>query len=137
MLWFFERENQSLRLETRYDNETAEFVVMVQWPDGREQTERFTELETCRSWLAAFDNAVEAERWKPNGPLRPYTSVRAAPNTNDGVGARWIPGGECQWVRVSTTPWAFAAQPPPGDARHHAGRRAWRVRRPCGHAFAR
>jgi len=69
MLWFFEREDQSLRLESTYDNKTAEFVVSVQWPDGREQTERFAELEACRAWLLAFDNAIEAERWKPNGPI--------------------------------------------------------------------
>ena len=73
MLWFFDRDDQSLRLETRYDNDTAEFVAIVRWPDGREQTERFTELEAFRTWLVAFDNAVEAERWKPNSPvILPY-----------------------------------------------------------------
>jgi len=73
MLWFFERDDQSLRLETRYDNDTSEFVVIVRWPDGREQTERFSELEACRAWLAAFDNALESERWTPNGPvILPY-----------------------------------------------------------------
>lgn len=68
MLWFFEREEQALRLETRYDNDAAEFVVTVQWPDGRQQTERFTELEACRAWLVALENALEAERWNPQGP---------------------------------------------------------------------
>ena len=73
MLWFFERDDQSLRLETRYDNDTSEFVAIVKGPDGREQTERFTELEACRTWLADLDNALEADRWTPNGPvILPY-----------------------------------------------------------------
>ena len=71
MLWFCDRDDQSL--ETRYDNDPAEFVAIVRWPDGREQTERFTELEAFHKWLVAFDNAVEAERWKPNSPvILPY-----------------------------------------------------------------
>lgn len=69
MLWFFERERESLRLETRYDNDTGEFVAIVRWPDGRQQTERFTEREEFRSWLVAHDNALEAERWTPNTPV--------------------------------------------------------------------
>jgi hypothetical protein len=69
MLWFFKREDQSIRLEARYDNDTAEFVVQVRWPDGREEVERFSDLELCRTWLAGFDHAIEAERWKPNGPV--------------------------------------------------------------------
>jgi len=69
MLWFFERGEESLRLETRYDNDTAEFVASVRWPDGREKVERFTELEEFRRWLVAFDHAIEAERWTPNAPV--------------------------------------------------------------------
>ena len=73
MLWFFEREDLSLRLETRYDNQTSEFIVTVQWPDGRMQTERFADLEACRGWLAVFDETIEAEQWKPKGPvILPY-----------------------------------------------------------------
>jgi hypothetical protein len=69
MLWFFERDDQSLRLETRYDNNTAEFVAIVLWPDGREQVERFNNLEAFRDWLVALDHALEAERWKPDSPI--------------------------------------------------------------------
>ncbi len=63
----FEREEQALRLEMRYDNDAVEFVVAVLWPDGRQQHERFTELEACRTWLAALENALEAERWHRQG----------------------------------------------------------------------
>jgi hypothetical protein len=36
MLWFFDRETESLRFEVRYENETSEFVVIVTPPDGSE-----------------------------------------------------------------------------------------------------
>ena len=36
MLWFFDREDESLRIETRYDNERSEFVAIVTYPDGSE-----------------------------------------------------------------------------------------------------
>ena len=41
MLWFFDRDNESLRLETRYDNETLEFVAVVRYADGRDLERRF------------------------------------------------------------------------------------------------
>jgi hypothetical protein len=63
MLWFFEREEQSLRLETRYDNDTSEFVAVVRYQDGREHTERFTALDEFRSWLLTFESRLDAERW--------------------------------------------------------------------------
>lgn len=55
MLWFFERDDESLKLETRYDNDTSEFVVIVRHPDGREHTERFTDGDEYGAWLERFE----------------------------------------------------------------------------------
>lgn len=41
MVWFYQRDQVSLSVETRYDNKTAEYVAIVVRPDGRQQTERF------------------------------------------------------------------------------------------------
>jgi hypothetical protein len=68
MLWFFERNEESLRLETRYDNDTSEFVLMVRWPNGREQTERFIDREAYRVRLVALENGFQTERWVRHGP---------------------------------------------------------------------
>ena len=68
MLWFYERNNTSLRLETRYDNQTAEYVAVVHHQDGQQQTERFQKREAFRDWLVAFDQLLEAERWARQGP---------------------------------------------------------------------
>lgn len=69
MLWWFGRNEESLRLETRYDNETAEFVAIVRHPDGREQVERFTEADDFRSWLVAFERDLESQSWTGRAPL--------------------------------------------------------------------
>jgi hypothetical protein len=70
MLWFFERRREALQLETRFDNGSAEFVVIVRYPDGREQTERFSEAEACRTWLAMFERDLERQEWaRKGGPV--------------------------------------------------------------------
>ena len=71
MLWFFERDDESLKLETRYDNDTSEFVVIVRHPDGREQTERFTDGDEYGAWLEHVRakprrSALDSPRWAGN-----------------------------------------------------------------------
>jgi hypothetical protein len=82
MLWFFERNAESLQLETTYDNDTAEYVVEVRQPDGRTHVERFKEREAFEQWLTAFEEKVGAECWtsKSGGPvLLPYGWPDRAP----------------------------------------------------------
>lgn len=67
MLWFFERNEEALKIETRYDNDTSEYVVIVRYPDGHEQTERFNEAEECRSWLVTFERNLETQHWTLQG----------------------------------------------------------------------
>lgn len=67
MIWFFERESESLRVETRYDNDTSEFVAIVRYADGREQTHRFTKMDEFRAWLVAFEQSLEADHWVSQG----------------------------------------------------------------------
>lgn len=70
MLWFFERDDESLRLETRYDNDTSEFVVIVRHPDGREHAERCTDSEEYGAWLETFERNLEHQHWtRRGGPL--------------------------------------------------------------------
>jgi hypothetical protein len=64
MLWFFERDEESLRIETRFDNDTEEFVVLVHWRDRPKQIERFQDAESCRTWLTTFETQLESEGWK-------------------------------------------------------------------------
>ena len=45
MMWFFERSDSILELETRYGNETSEHVIEIRTPDAASETERFTDTE--------------------------------------------------------------------------------------------
>lgn len=68
MVWFWTRDNQDLKFETRYDNDTSEFVVALVWPDGRQDIERFTQIEAFRQRLVALEHRLEEDRWKNVGP---------------------------------------------------------------------
>ena len=63
MIWFYTRDQESLRLETRYDNDTLEYVGVVVHPDGRHDTRRFATLETFREWLVTFETDLQAQHW--------------------------------------------------------------------------
>jgi hypothetical protein len=68
MLWFYARNRVSLSLETRFDNETAEYVAIVYHPDGRRQTERFDTREAFHEWLVTTEQTLASDHWKPDGP---------------------------------------------------------------------
>ena len=68
MIWFYTRDQESLRLETRYDNDTLEYVGVVSHPDGRQETERFGTLEAFQEWLVLFEGELHAHRWTSRSP---------------------------------------------------------------------
>ena len=67
MIWFYERDKVALRLETRYDNKTAEYVAVLHHPDGRQDLQRFSKLETFRQWLMGLEQTLAADRWTQKG----------------------------------------------------------------------
>ena len=69
MIWFYKRDRVSLSLETRYDNETNEYVAIVVHPDGRRETERFATRDGFGTWLKAFEERLTNERWAADGPV--------------------------------------------------------------------
>ena len=68
MVWFFEREQESLRLHTAYDNTTKEFVATVTWSHGRSDQTRFSSIDAFRDWLEKLEAALGQEEWKREGP---------------------------------------------------------------------
>jgi hypothetical protein len=69
MVWFYKRGEASLSIETRYDNESAEYVAIVVGTDGRQQTERFHTREAFRERLMALEQQFQHEQWIPDGPV--------------------------------------------------------------------
>ena len=67
MVWFFSRDTNELRVETRYDNDAAEYVLIVHWPGGRHQTERFSTLAEFRDRVVELQHVIEVEGWLSSG----------------------------------------------------------------------
>jgi hypothetical protein len=70
MIWFFSRDTDELRIETRYDNAAANYVLVVNWPDGRRQTEHFSTLADFRQRVVELQHAIDLEGWLSAGPPR-------------------------------------------------------------------
>ena len=75
MLWFFERNDEVAQLETRFDNETAEYVAVIRWPDGHEDVGRSADAASYRTLLLTLEQQLEAAHWHRDGP--PVISPRA------------------------------------------------------------
>jgi hypothetical protein len=70
MIWFFERDDESLRLETQYDEKAAEYVVSVRYADGQQRVERFKDLEAFQIWIETFDRELAFDHWiSRSGPI--------------------------------------------------------------------
>jgi len=67
MVWFYTREQQSLAVETRYDNDTREYVATVTGAAGAVDTSRFPDAESFRTWLLALEHELTRQNWKPDG----------------------------------------------------------------------
>ena len=71
MIWLFEREDEVLRIETRYDNDTSEFVAIVHYPDAQQMTKRFTDGDAYGRWLEQFEQSLAEGDWSrhASGPV--------------------------------------------------------------------
>jgi hypothetical protein len=67
MVWFWTRDDETLRLETRYDDGARSYVAHLRWPDGREETERYSDARSFRRRLEQLEMALEAAQWRQNG----------------------------------------------------------------------
>jgi hypothetical protein len=67
MLWFYTRDRDSLSLETRYDNQTLEYLAILKYHGGPQETQRFQSAHAFRDWLVSFDQRLVAERWAQQG----------------------------------------------------------------------
>jgi hypothetical protein len=67
MIWFFARDGQDVRIETRYDNKASEYVLVVHWPDGSTQTDRFSSESQFRSRVLELQKHIESEGWRSVG----------------------------------------------------------------------
>lgn len=67
MIWLFQREAQAIRIETRYDRQSSEYVLISEERDGARQTERFRSAAAFRLRLEALEQQLETDRWTRTG----------------------------------------------------------------------
>lgn len=71
MVWIFERQfdhtSEFLRVETKYDNSTKEYMLVVFQTDGTSQTERFRSGPIFQQRLEELEAQLQAERWTQKG----------------------------------------------------------------------
>jgi hypothetical protein len=68
MLWFYTSEQQSLTVETRFDNDSHEYVATVMGATGIPESTRFKSADEFRTWLVALERNLTAQRWRSDGP---------------------------------------------------------------------
>ena len=69
MVWFFARGNDSVRVETRFDNSSREYVLEVAWADRPLQTERFGDLDAFEARVRTVEQQLKAEAWAQVGQV--------------------------------------------------------------------
>lgn len=68
MLWFFDRGNELLEIETRYDNATYEYVLEVRAPTVPSKSERFKDAMSFQKRLLEIEESLGGQRWHRSGP---------------------------------------------------------------------
>lgn len=69
MIWLFQSGTQAIRIETRYDRESSEYVLIREERDGVRQIERFRTEVAFRSRLEALEQQFETDDWTRTGPF--------------------------------------------------------------------
>jgi hypothetical protein len=67
MVWFYRNGKGELRIETRFNDHTGEYVLDLAWPGQPMVTERFTDEQAFRARTIALEQQLDAEHWKQVG----------------------------------------------------------------------
>ena len=74
MIWVYQKEAQTVGLDTRYDNRTLQYVLTIHRPEG-DEVERYEKLEEFRERLLTLERTLADGGWLREGPpvLSPAT----------------------------------------------------------------
>lgn len=65
MIWFFEREQARLRYEIRRQTDGPHYELVITYPDGRQEVERFEDSAAVVQRSATLENRLTQEGWQP------------------------------------------------------------------------
>jgi hypothetical protein len=67
MIWLFERGDEVLRLETRVDNASGEYVLVSTWSESETRVERFHDHGKYQARILALEGQLAADHWTQVG----------------------------------------------------------------------
>ena len=68
VIYIFERDSESLRLETRYSNDSKTYEIIWRRADGTTTRETFTGETSFRTRLDEIYSDLEEKEWRTVGP---------------------------------------------------------------------
>lgn len=69
MVWLFERDEHAVRIETRYDEAAAQYLLIQDRREGAPRVESFTDADLFRARLQELEDEFVAGQWKRTGPF--------------------------------------------------------------------
>jgi hypothetical protein len=67
MIWQYQKDAQTVGLETRYDNRTLQYVLTIHRPAG-DEIERYEKIEDFRERLLTLERELVDGQWHRTGP---------------------------------------------------------------------
>lgn len=78
MVWFFQRGDDLLRVETRRDRKSREFLLILRQSDGTELVDRFKSKGKFQRRLDDLERKLKANRWaEREAPGIPHATAKA------------------------------------------------------------
>jgi hypothetical protein len=65
MIWFFERQTSRLLYEIRRQPDGDDYELVVTFPDGRQEVEKFKDAVTLIERSHRLQESLKAEGWEP------------------------------------------------------------------------
>ncbi len=72
MIWFFERHHSRLHYEVRRQTDGNDYELVITWPDGRQDVERYSECGTLLDRTTVLQSRLAADGWQAP-PVAPLT----------------------------------------------------------------
>jgi hypothetical protein len=82
MIWLFERGDEVLRIETRVDNATGEYVLVSMWSESAPLVERFTAHAEYEARILALESQLASDHWIQVGSPTILSNGWRGPVTN-------------------------------------------------------
>ena len=67
MVWFFGRGNETVRVQTSFDNTAREYVLEVEWANRAPEKMRFRDRAAFESHVISIEETLRKESWAQIG----------------------------------------------------------------------